>query len=340
MKNNTFVATFWGVRGSIPTPTLPEQIEAKIRRALKLATEKDLGDDDSIDSFVSGLPVDIRSCFGGNSSCVQLDVGGERLIFDAGTGIRELGIDWMKEEFGRSQGQATLFLSHTHWDHIQGLPFFLPLYVAGNRFSIVSPTINYEERLIWQQKKEYFPVPFEAFSASIHFPDVEGKTEFKVGDISITWKENYHPNASYAFRVEYGGRSFVYATDAEYKSWNRKDLEDSISFFQGADLLIFDAQYTFGEGLEKRDWGHSSTFVGVNIAVDAGVKNIAFFHHEPTYSDSKLMEIFRQAEAYYEPLANQYALNMFLAQEGLQFDIVKNEQAYRTARDVMGVSVP
>ena len=322
MSEKSFCATFRGVRGSIATPALPSQIEEKVSQALERAQPEDLKDEASRKAFVASLPVEIRSCFGGNSSCVHVEVGGHHLIFDAGTGLRPLGLDLMDQEFGRGEGKAHMFLSHTHWDHINGIPFFIPFYVKGNRFTINSPVEDIEKRLVGQQVKDYFPVPFSAFSSTLLFPDLQDKTQVNIDGITVSWKKMYHPNASHAYRVDYNGRSFIYATDAEYKSLSKEKLKPTIDFFQGADLLVFDAQYTFGEGLEKSDWGHSSTFIGVDLAVDAGVKNIAFFHHEPTYDDAKLVEIFRQTEKYLKPLAPQSKLNMFLAQEGLTFDLM------------------
>jgi phosphoribosyl 1,2-cyclic phosphodiesterase len=322
MDNHLFQTTFRGVRGSIPTPLTTPQIEEKLAIALQYARPGDLRDDESRKAFIASLPIEVRGCFGGNSSCVHVEVGGHHLIFDAGTGIRGLGLDLMKKEFGRGQGKAHLFFSHTHWDHISGLPFFVPFYVKGNRFTINSPEPDIRGRLKGQQVEPYFPVPFEAYSATLIFPDHAGKTSVTIGDVKISWKEMYHPNASHAYRVDYAGRSFIYATDAEYKSLTREELQPSVDFFRDADLLVFDAQYTFGEGLEKSDWGHSSTFIGVDLAVDAGVKSIAFYHHEPTYSDFKLVEILKQTQVYLKPLAPKSNLKMFLAQEGLTVDLM------------------
>ncbi len=173
-----------------------------------------------------------------------------------------------------------------------------------------------------QQSKEFFPVPFDAFSADISFDVLNNKSECDIGDARISWKAMYHPGGSIAYRVEYGGKSFIYATDSEYKKLGPKDLQPTVDFFQDADLLVFDSQYTFSEGMEKEDWGHSSTFIGVDLAVAANVKNIAFYHHEPTYDDFKLMNIYKQTEKYRQMVGPRSPLKMFLAQEGLTFDLL------------------
>jgi phosphoribosyl 1,2-cyclic phosphodiesterase len=322
MSTNKFTVKFHGVRGSIPSPLVYEEVEEKLVQAFQKAKPEDLADEDSIKSFVQTLPHEIRGTFGGNSSCVSMQLDDELLIFDAGSGIRVLGQELMATEFGRGQGKANVFFSHTHWDHILGIPFFVPFYVKGNQFTVHSPLPDIQERLEGQQKFEYFPIPFSIYASDIDFVVLENKNEHKIGDMVIRWKAMYHPGQCFAYRVDYKGKSVVYATDAEYKKLGSSDLKPAVEFFQDADLLIFDSMYTFSEGLEKEDWGHSSTFIGVDLALEANVKQIAFFHHEPTYSDFKLMDIFRQTEKYLKLVAPKKDLKMFLSYEGLSVDLL------------------
>jgi phosphoribosyl 1,2-cyclic phosphodiesterase len=321
MTENVFKISFHGVRGSIPSPLIPEEVEEKLLRACQKAQPEDLKDEKSISDFVSNLPNEIKGTFGGNSSCVSMEVNGERLIFDAGSGIRMLGQDLMDSEFGRGQGKANIFFSHTHWDHIMGIPFFVPFYIKGNQFTINSPLLDIRDRIEGQQKSEYFPIPFSIYDADIDFEVLANRTERKIGDLKVTWKSMYHPGQCYAYRVDCGGKSVVYATDAEYKKFGSGDLKPYVEFFKDADLLIFDSMYTFSEGLEKEDWGHSSTFIGVDLAVKANVNQIAFFHHEPTYSDFKLADIFKQTEKYLKLIAPKQELKMLLSYEGLTIDL-------------------
>ena len=323
MTENVFKVNFHGVRGSIPSPLTPDEVEEKLLRACQKAQPEDLKDENSIRDFVSSLPNEIKGTFGGNSSCVSMEVNGERLIFDAGSGIRMLGQSLMGCEFGRGQGKANLFFSHTHWDHILGIPFFAPFYIKGNQFTINSPLPDIRGRLEGQQKPEYFPIPFSIYASDIDFMVLENKTERKIGDLTVTWKSMYHPGQCYAYRVDCGGKSVVYATDAEYKKIGSGDFKPVVEFFKDVDLLIFDSMYTFSEGLEKEDWGHSSTFIGVDLAVDANVKQIAFFHHEPTYSDFKLVDIFKQTEKYLKLVAPKQELKMLLSREGLSIDLLQ-----------------
>ncbi len=290
--------------------------------ALEQAKPEDLKDAASRKKFIQSLPEYVKGCYGGNSSCIHVEADGRHLVFDAGTGLRELGRDWMKREFGEGEGKADIFITHTHWDHIMGIPFFVPMFIGGNQFTVCSPFPDLRKRLQGQQEFKYFPVSFDSMHADIDFVDLNNHPEYKVGNAKVTWKEMYHPGKSFAYRVDFAGNSFVFATDSEYKQLGHEALKPAVDFFRGADMLVFDSQYTFIEGIEKEDWGHSSTFIGVDIAVEAGVKHIVFFHHEPTYSDFKLAEVLENTEKYLKVIAPNSKLKMSMAREGWTVDLL------------------
>lgn len=321
MGKEQFEVVFRGVRGSIPAPMSGEEIEEKLIAALKLAKPEDLKDPQG---FVKNLPEHLKGCYGGNTSCVQVEVDGQHIVFDGGTGLRLLGNDLIKKEFGDGEGVCHIFLSHTHWDHINGVPFFMPFYIKGNHITLYGSHPDIQSRLINQQKFEYFPVPFHKHGSKVDFVDLRGVDQHKIADAVITWKEMDHPGKSYSYKLNFRGKSVVYATDVEYKKLSKARLQPAIEFFRDADLLIFDSQYTFVEGVEKEDWGHSSTFIGVDLALEANVKKIAFYHHEPTYSDFKLVNVFEQTKKYLKAIAPKSALKMILAREGLTVDLLEN----------------
>lgn len=322
MNGSEFNVTFRGVRGSIPTPLLGGEVEEKLTHVLEMVTPEDLKDIASRKKFINNLPDHLKGCFGGNSSCVQVEVGGQLIIFDAGTGLRVLGLELMKREFEEGKGEGHIFLSHTHWDHIMGIPFFVPFYRKGNKFSVYGVHADLKDRLIGQQGPNFFPVPFSSFDADIEVVELSGQNCVDLGSARVTWKEMAHPGASYSYRVDYEGRSVVYSTDAEYKRLEPEDLEPTVEFFKGADLLIFDSQYTFVEGIEKEDWGHSSTFIGVDLALAAGVKRLSFYHHEPTYSDLKIMSVMGQTKKYLKAIAPDNNLELMISREGRTIDLM------------------
>ena len=241
-----------------PVRLVGQDVREKLVNALEQAGPEHLKDAASREAFVDSLPAHLNSCYGGNSSCVHLQVGGHHVIFDGGSGLRVLGNHLLGQEFGKGKGEAHLFLSHTHWDHIMGIPFFVPFYREGNKINIYGSHPRLKERLIGQQSFDYFPVPFDAYLADIDIVSLEGQKECVLGDVRITWHEMNHPGQCFSYRVEYKGKSFIYATDSEYKDFGDKSLKPTIEFFRDADLLVFDSQYTFIEGVEKEDWGHSS----------------------------------------------------------------------------------
>ncbi|MBM75619.1 MAG: MBL fold metallo-hydrolase [Proteobacteria bacterium] len=317
-----FLVHFRGVRGSIPTPPRPHHIEDKIRRVLKMATSENIKDDKSIEDFLSTIPPHIKGLIGGNSTCLQLKVGGHNIFFDGGSGAFPMAQDLLKQEFGRCQGKAHWFITHTHHDHIMGLPMFGPLYIPGNQFTFLSPYDNLRERFIRNQHPELFPVNFTDLGSSIEFVCIADTPTYTIGDVTIRWLENDHPGRSFSYRVEYKGASMVFSTDAEYKDLDPRKLQPVIDFFSDADLLIFDAQYAFTESVQlKRDWGHSSSFVGIDLALDAGVKTLALFHHEPTFDDFKLVSNLDKAKVYLRQMGALDDLDIILAREDLKINL-------------------
>ena len=254
---------FWGVRGSIPTPSK-----------------------DTVG-------------YGGNTPCIEVRVSGAEDIFiwDGGTGLRELGRSL------RAAGEATrgfLCFTHFHWDHIQGLPFFEPAYIAGNAFTLVGPahpTADLPRILSGQMASVYFPVSLDQVGAALSFREI-GAGAFALGGVQFDTLSSLHPGSSLIYRISHGDKRVIYATDNELPlNWKAQgesaahEVERFVRFFEGADLLIHDAQYTAQELEGRRGWGHSSWSDALDIAISAGVKHLQLFHHDPDHSDSCLDEI-------------------------------------------------
>ncbi|MBU2548117.1 MAG: MBL fold metallo-hydrolase [Proteobacteria bacterium] len=313
---------FWGVRGSIPTPITSDTIAKKICKALKGAKDVDLDDPRAIEEYVDSLPISIQGNSGGNTSCVEVIAKNHHIILDAGSGLRELGNQLLKGPYGRGEGRAHIFMSHTHWDHIQGFPFFVPAYIPGNHFTIYSPKPDIKDRFTVQQMdQDMFPVSLESMGGRLDFVRMT-EDGIDLGDgVKVTCKLLHHPGGSYAYRIEEDGKAFVYATDAEYKKLTTDALQPYLDFFHGAEALVFDAMYTFSESVAKEGWGHSTSLVGVDLATKTVIKRLILFHHEPNYTDDQLLEIVEKTNSYYSLVREQGHLEIILAVEGLELEL-------------------
>jgi len=247
---------FWGVRGSIASP----------------------GAD--------------TAAIGGNTSCVEVLCGGTRIVLDAGTGLRGLGNQLLGEG---GDPALTLLLSHYHWDHIQGLPFFVPVYRRGTELTIVggaNGVMSVRDTLERQMSAPHFPVRFDEVGARIGTREVKLGDTFEVGEAVVRVGKGNHPGGVVAYRIEHEGRSLVYATDTEHYACVDPAMR---ALAEGADVLIYDAQYTPEEYAAKVGWGHSTYVAGADLARAAGVGRYVLYHHDPLRSDAGVLDIERRA---------------------------------------------
>jgi phosphoribosyl 1,2-cyclic phosphodiesterase len=236
---------------------------------------------------------------GGNTSCVEIRAGEERIVLDAGTGLRALGERILRER--DTARKTTILLSHVHWDHIQGIPFFTPIYVPGTEIDVISGPNGYmplEQVLRAQMAPPFFPVAFDDLSSRVRATDVRPDARLQIGDVTVTVAKLNHPDPVYGYRLDWNGRSVVYATDTEHYSCVDPAL---CRLARGADVLIYDAQYTPEEyrgelGPAKVGWGHSTFTAATDLARAAEVGRLVLFHHDPARADSAVAAIEQRAQ--------------------------------------------
>ena len=250
---------FWGVRGSIACPS-PNHVK-----------------------------------FGGNTSCVEITAGDERIVLDAGTGLRELGNQFLRDDVRR----ASLLLTHTHWDHINGFPFFKPAYLPNRRFRIMAGHLNsrgVRDILSGQMAEPTFPVPLEAMRAELDFEDFAAGDSFDlVSGVHVRTAKLNHPNRATGYRIEHAGKAVCYVTDTEHVIG--KQDQAVLGLIEGADLVIYDSTYTDEEFPGHIGWGHSTWQEAVRLCRTANVKQLAIFHHDPDHDDEFMEALEAEAKA-------------------------------------------
>lgn len=320
---------FWGTRGSLPVALTAPQVLQKVAKALLAAKGREFNGLDDALAFARSLPFDVAQTFGGHSSCVELEAspptgpGHDYVLCDMGSGLRPFGGSILARHGARAANTFHIFVSHVHWDHIMGFPLFAPSYMPGNRIRIYGCHAELEAALERQHGAPSFPVNFRQLGATIEFIRLKpGETTDVVG-YAVTPKLQLHAGDSYGYRFERGGKSFVYSTDSEHKLERPEDRDGFAEFFKDADLVCFDAMYSFAEAISvKEDWGHSSNVMGVELCQQAGARKLALFHHEPIHDDSRLVAIENETRRFEEITRGPGApLEVITAYDGLEIDL-------------------
>jgi phosphoribosyl 1,2-cyclic phosphodiesterase len=237
--------------------------------------------------------------YGGNTSSIEVRCGGRLLLFDAGTGLRYLGNELMAKEPASLPLDADLFLTHTHFDHVCGLPFFRPFFDAGNRWRLWAGHLG-EGMTLRRVLGEFmmsplFPVPPQVFRAAMEYREFQaGETLTPAPGVALRTVALNHPDGATGYRVEFGGRSVCYLTDTEHVPGSPD--RNILSFIAGADLVIYDSMYTDAEYETYTGWGHSTWQEGVRLCKAAGARRLAVFHHDPEHDDDMLDGVAREVE--------------------------------------------
>jgi phosphoribosyl 1,2-cyclic phosphodiesterase len=314
---------FWGTRGSMPVSLTWRDLRDRLAQALLAANGRALDSIEKAAAFVEHeLDFRLSQTFGGHSSCVEIEAGTDQyFVCDMGSGARPFGAHVLARQSGRP-AVVNIFMSHMHWDHIMGFPFFGPAYVPGTRLRFFGCHPELEHALRRQQDPPSFPVPFSQLAAAIEFVALTPGETREVSGVKVTPTPQFHSGESFGFRFERDARSWVYSTDSEHKLEDNRETQRIVAFFRGADLVVFDAMYSLAEAVSvKADWGHSSNVVGVELCQMAQVKKLALFHHEPANDDTAIQRILKDARRLEELTRQSHQLEVVAAYDGLEIDL-------------------
>jgi phosphoribosyl 1,2-cyclic phosphodiesterase len=277
---------FWGTRGSIPVPG---------KSAAK---------------------------YGGNTPCVELRSADNLFILDGGSGMRELGNKLIQENTVKD---IHILISHYHWDHIQGIPFFKPLYNKNYNlvfYGLSTSHYSLEKLLSSQMAPEHFPISIEEVSASVQFRNIYPDDNLEFGELKITTYQANHPSVTLVYKFEKGNKSFIYMTDNELKfeqNKNSVEYKNLVEFCRGCDYLIHDAMFDEESEQNSRGWGHSSNISLAEFAIHCNTKNIVLFHYNPDYSDQKINTLLQETKKYFK--SRKSLINCIASKEGLEIKL-------------------
>ncbi len=312
----------YGVRGSCPTPASPEDYRLNLKNILENAYSdwKINPEKFSVDEFLLKSHPSLNSIIGGNTTCVYVkSESGEKLILDCGTGIRVLGNDLLKGGITEDKKNLNILITHTHWDHIQGWPFFKFAYIPGVKINFYSCIPNLQERLERQQHPENFPLSLELMPSIKTFNLQKMNVPFQIGDFEITPFALKHPGASTGYKIKEKEKTFLFCTDVEIAENDLNYIEKLRDVAKDADLMIMDAQYSVEEARAKVGWGHTSGFMVIKSAIEFGVKSLGLTHHEPDHLDSTIYNL--KEEAIKQSQQDKKLPDIFLATEGMSFKL-------------------
>ena len=311
----------WGCRGSLPVAMNTRKLRAKLIKTLQAVQGKKLTTLDEISCFLDAeLDFASTHTFGGNTSCVEIECeGNDYVACDLGSGAREFGTHALARQQPGKPDTFHFFISHLHWDHIMGFPFFAPAYIPGNRIFIYGCHPNLGEGFSRQQQMPHFPVQLSQMAANIQFIQLDDNATAEIAGFRVTPKPQQHAGDSYGYRFEKNGKVMVYSTDSEHKLSQVEHTRTFVEFFKDADLVLFDAMYSLADTISiKEDWGHSSNIVGVELCQMAGARHLCLFHHEPIYEDDQLEKLWRDTQRLEEITRSGQPLRISSAFDGME----------------------
>ena len=314
---------FWGTRGSLPVALTASGVRQKVIAALRGAAGRAFASDEELGAYVDGLDFSVAGTYGGHSPCVEIETGGpDYVLCDLGSGVRPFGQRALARHGPASPQIYHIFMSHVHWDHIMGFPFFTPAYIRGNRIFVYGGHAVLEEALRRQQAQPSFPVDFSVLAADIEFVRLEPGRQYDIAGLNVSLMRQRHSGDSYGYRFSSAGKTVVYSTDSEHSLTDLSETSSFVDFFRDADLVIFDAMYSLADAISvKADWGHSSNIVAVELCQMAAVRHLCLFHHEPIHGDEAISRVLAETRRFEEISRKGNPLFVTAAYDGMEIGL-------------------
>jgi phosphoribosyl 1,2-cyclic phosphodiesterase len=326
----SFNIKYWGVRGSLPSSQTPEQWTHEFEKFLNGFFAKGFSTREHIKEYLHTMTIPEIGGFGAATTCAELKSSEGTLIIDGGSGLKALS-DKMMATTSAAKGKATIhiYLTHFHWDHLIGIPFFAPLFVPGNRIHFYAVQPDLEDVIRLKFRKPMFPVPFEALPSTITFHTLQPRKKVNIAGFDVTPYQLDHPDPCWGLRVENEGCTYSHCVDTEGTRVSRQDLGEDLPLYQNVDLMFFDAQYTLPELSEKANWGHSAAQIGLDIAFREKIEHVIFAHHDPGANTERIYAQKSETRDYYNWRKDTAATNHSelpnikwrYAYEGLEVDM-------------------
>jgi phosphoribosyl 1,2-cyclic phosphodiesterase len=321
----------WGTRGSIPRPLSHQSVKELIAGVATQAASSGAKTLQDFLSFLDSDTVPTPIHFGGNTACTEIGQDQQSIFVDMGTGFREAGGACLE----RGIKEIHVFVTHMHWDHIMGLPFFIPVYTPGHKIHIYHVHKNAPDHIRIKFNGVNFPLNWDQLSAEVVFHQLKLYRPEQVGCIQVTPFALDHPGGCFGYRAEVetdsGRKSAVVGFDGEFKRLAPKELGQDLEFYQDLDAILFDSQYEMAELASRFDWGHCSPNIGVDLALREGINNLVFTHHDPWANEAKLHRMYRNTCHYLESQLNlhkevwkereQSQPNLFMAYDGFELNL-------------------
>jgi phosphoribosyl 1,2-cyclic phosphodiesterase len=312
---------FWGVRGSLPSSLDTFGWVGHFEKLMKEFFDSGYKTKEDIANFIKEKPAPAIGGFGTATTCVEVRAGSQSIVIDGGSGLKFYSDHLEKSGLLQSENEFHILMTHFHFDHILGLPFFAPHFTKGKKINYYSVQPETEDIVRKLFKKPIFPVGFEHLNADIHFHVLTPYKKSVINGFEVTPYKMDHPDPSYGFRVENAGKVYAHAVDHESLRLNREQLGPDAGLFEKANLLYFDAQYEEADMVTKKGWGHGTCDRGFQVATTFAVKQILFAHHDPSFTIEDTWNHKKKAEASFAKNFKQTEVKWEFAFEGQTIEL-------------------